>query len=1024
LAAYQEVLELPIRRGAGTPALRAESLHLAPFLLEAHRRAQRHGSATLLLGGVQLLLRAGQYAWNRGKRAEAELRFAQARSALVSGIRLSLAGGEETLALDCAMHFAEWFLPSLDSRCGERWALSVARDLRSELTRSAAHSRRVNPNRAVRLELACARMDYGLSVRDVGVGVEVVLLEAETAVREASALAPSASGDALRGEALATAGTFYGLAGAPHIAADFLSRSLQYLPETELTRFRALASLAECEVATGHLDSAEQHALRALDLVERLGSEVKGLRGWDEHVPYSSLLAIALARGDLARADSAAEKASSRSNPAWARYFNFRRAQIGIVQGRRSGEISRWLDDAITAPAGGDALIQQWSCAARAERARLTRDTRGEERALRAAVAVCLVRQAPEEEAGFHLRLGHLYRAEGRLSEARAQFEAVLSHAEGEGAEALLWQGYFGLGRLAEATGNVKPALQLYRRAREIGERLRDRAGGAPETESRTLPELADVYGRAAWLASQRQGIAAAWQWAQAYHAQFLEKQLYGITGNQESGAAELRSRSGGAQAVRSARLKLGRLELARLNSPHARAGTKLRNAIEGAARRVYAEEAALRRRLGRLESVKPSAEAAVARRTLPELRELARREGCALVDYLLTDERLLIFTITGAAASVDVVTVGRDRLRRLAVTAADACSPFAPVRDYSAQEELYRLLIQPISRRVQPGQPLIVVPDGPLHQVPWPALVNPAPIDWRGVGLKLPRRHFLLYDRAVGLAPSLDVLAWSCEGAATAKALVCGRSYVSAAKEHERLVGPQAARLSPLGRAAEEEARGVAVLLDAPLHLNGEATRSVFLQGLSFGACWFVGHTFYDGEPARSALVLSRAGGDDRLTVPELLTAFPKPLPDLQLVTISACDSAAGPVATAEGPLSLAWALQRAGARSVVACRWKVENRATALLMTTFARNLRKGMGRLEALRQAQLDVCAAGFGPPQFWAAPVLYGRPGPLTIVPSENPQQALARSAAIALPALIGLAAFLIRFCKRWRREPAP
>jgi CHAT domain-containing protein len=87
---------------------------------------------------------------------------------------------------------------------------------------------------------------------------------------------------------------------------------------------------------------------------------------------------------------------------------------------------------------------------------------------------------------------------------------------------------------------------------------------------------------------------------------------------------------------------------------------------------------------------------------------------------------------------------------------------------------------------------------------------------------------------------------------------------------------------------------------------------------------------------------------------------------------------------------LGLQRAFQVAGARTVVASLWQVDDRATRTLMVDFYQNLwRKNMTKLEALRQAQLTMLREGVKrglgepetkmrrlPPYYWAAFVLSG------------------------------------------------
>jgi CHAT domain-containing protein len=116
--------------------------------------------------------------------------------------------------------------------------------------------------------------------------------------------------------------------------------------------------------------------------------------------------------------------------------------------------------------------------------------------------------------------------------------------------------------------------------------------------------------------------------------------------------------------------------------------------------------------------------------------------------------------------------------------------------------------------------------------------------------------------------------------------------------------------------------------------------------------------------------------------------------LADVELATLSACETGLGESAGGEGVLGLQRAFQTAGARSVVASLWKVKDDAARSLMIDFYDNLwRKKLSRLEALRQAQLTMLREGIKrgleleagqqpdqrrrlPPYYWAAFVLSG------------------------------------------------
>jgi tetratricopeptide (TPR) repeat protein/CHAT domain-containing protein len=81
--------------------------------------------------------------------------------------------------------------------------------------------------------------------------------------------------------------------------------------------------------------------------------------------------------------------------------------------------------------------------------------------------------------------------------------------------------------------------------------------------------------------------------------------------------------------------------------------------------------------------------------------------------------------------------------------------------------------------------------------------------------------------------------------------------------------------------------------------------------------------------------------------------------LDGVDLATLSACETGLGETAAGEGLLGLQRAFQTAGARSVVAGLWKVDDMATQVLMKEFYARLWDGKhGKLDALREAQLAV------------------------------------------------------------------
>jgi tetratricopeptide (TPR) repeat protein len=140
------------------------------------------------------------------------------------------------------------------------------------------------------------------------------------------------------------------------------------------------------------------------------------------------------------------------------------------------------------------------------------------------------------------------------------------------------------------------------------------------------------------------------------------------------------------------------------------------------------------------------------------------------------------------------------------------------------------------------------------------------------------------------------------------------------------------------------------------------------------FGVIHLATHAVIDdGVPARSAAILTQTRlpdplqqalnhkpvFDGRVSVREIQRGW-----DLkaELVTLSACETALGRDAGGEGFVGFTQALLIAGARSVCLSLWKVDDRATALLMTRFYENwlgqrpgLARPLSKAEALQEAK---------------------------------------------------------------------
>jgi CHAT domain-containing protein len=163
-----------------------------------------------------------------------------------------------------------------------------------------------------------------------------------------------------------------------------------------------------------------------------------------------------------------------------------------------------------------------------------------------------------------------------------------------------------------------------------------------------------------------------------------------------------------------------------------------------------------------------------------------------------------------------------------------------------------------------------------------------------------------------------------------------------------------------------------IAITKDNPkskLLLRKQATETAVKQyGAEFRYLHFATHGTFDAEkPLSSGLLLAGdSENDGMLTVGELYDLY---LP-ADLVTLSACETALGKVANGDDVVGFTRGFLYAGTSSIVSSLWKVDDKATSILMQQFYESL-KETDKRSALRIAQLKVKDTYNSHPYFWAA-----------------------------------------------------
>jgi CHAT domain-containing protein/tetratricopeptide (TPR) repeat protein len=309
------------------------------------------------------------------------------------------------------------------------------------------------------------------------------------------------------------------------------------------------------------------------------------------------------------------------------------------------------------------------------------------------------------------------------------------------------------------------------------------------------------------------------------------------------------------------------------------------------------------------------------------------------------------------------------DRFRLLLETSREGTDP-RPLG-----EELYRLLVAPFADLVRTPS-LVMVPDGPLHHLPFAALV---------AGGQPGAERYLVEWKPLQLAGSLTAWAELRERAAGprsgAAALVAFAD--PSPPPRPRLGEGPAPPWSGLPHGRHEAERVAQLFGGAARAYVGRSATELAAKHTAKGAQYlhFATHAFVDTDsPLDSALVLAPGAGSRGQREDGLLEAWEviRELDlDAALVVLSGCDTGAGALIGDEGILGLTRAFHFAGARAVLASLWKVPDRGTARLMESFYGALSAGRRPDQALRIAQLAMLEqAETRAPNLWAAFELFG------------------------------------------------
>jgi CHAT domain-containing protein len=344
---------------------------------------------------------------------------------------------------------------------------------------------------------------------------------------------------------------------------------------------------------------------------------------------------------------------------------------------------------------------------------------------------------------------------------------------------------------------------------------------------------------------------------------------------------------------------------------------------------------------------------------------------AAVLLEYVVADPRSYCLVISKTEVRI-VSLVGRKGLEPLIATYLSAVKAKAPARKEA--RALYEALLAPLA--TDQKQRLVVVRDGPLHLVPFDGFIDKA-------GRYVAETHTVVYEPS---ASSFYLLAsQKRRSAPPARSLLAigGVPYNPTELKQANITrGYDGGALSDLPASKDEVLAAEAALRGTGdlLLIGPRATESAFKRAAAspYGVIHLAVHGYASSsERNHSALILlsdPQAGEDGLLQASEIVQL---PL-NSNLVILSACDTAIGPIEGEEGIAALSRAFLLAGSRSVVSTLWSVDDTFSLFLMKQFYKHLATHESPPVALTSAKRDMLHK-FGTaavPYYWAGYTLEG------------------------------------------------
>jgi CHAT domain-containing protein/tetratricopeptide (TPR) repeat protein len=312
------------------------------------------------------------------------------------------------------------------------------------------------------------------------------------------------------------------------------------------------------------------------------------------------------------------------------------------------------------------------------------------------------------------------------------------------------------------------------------------------------------------------------------------------------------------------------------------------------------------------------------------------------LLNYFISGNTIYLFYLSRTEAHVEKISVNESFHKQYRLYLSDIYRITDGVRfdGYARGNELYNVLIDPVYKVASKYKRWVIIPDEYLYYLPFDALSK-----------NEDRESYLLMDHTISYHYSFNLL---LNNEVIEPKISKSDSILGFAPFSFERVFQGSGAIQSLPYSDNE--------INLPFvtkYIRGRATKQNFTRNYARYRYIHLGtHASLSADSTNSWILFHATQGGSKAEKLYLHEIYNLNLHGTELVTLSACQTAAGESVSGEGLLSLSRAFLYAGSKGIVSTLYKTDDKVTAFLMNHMYRYLNQGFSVEEALRKSKIDL------------------------------------------------------------------